>query len=619
MIRLFLQVSASEFQTAGKELGIDIKLWHIILAFIIFVVVGKLLSSFFYRRIRTNKWRKNKMKAIANTDFRDYLPYKKKRLYIPAMCQSKTPSDYPDPIDATIAETRENLLDKMLELMKDKNACNNLYCILAGAGMGKSSFMVYLYRKMVYQLDGTGHDIEILSLIQSDVIDKLNRIEDKENVILLLDALDENVEAMNDFEAFWNKLLFAIKDFNRVIITCRTQFFSSSDKEPNYTTISSFSSEKGVKAFIRFYISPFKDKERILYVKKKYRWYHPKKRKKALKMIRLNDSLMSRPLLLSNIDDLINSKDRYKYGFQIYQALIKSWLERESRRQKLYGADKLKFVSQIPLISKAAAFTLYKNLDKNPSCTMTKEQLDEFESLHPLHNAELRLNSLFNRDVRGNWKFSHKSFFEYFLSEIAFDNWDDIPNLDKFDVAMDFYNQRCLDEYERNQNNPRCWRLSSNKLFNDLTIYYAPTGFHPMHLLPVLNEKRVSSLSVKGGLFCLKDLLTAKFFKALNNTNVEVVEIDVLHGEAIPPDILQSSNLLMLVINSLENIPEKLIKNASKVGFHHHKTGKTSVFYKRSQRAYGNPYIMMHYPSELSLGIDINYLLKTGLVRTLNG
>lgn len=619
MVRLLLQVSASEFQTAGKELGIDIKLWHIIIVFILFAIVCTVLSSFLNKRIRTNKWRRNKMKSIANTDFRDYLPYKNKQLYIPAMCQSKTPSDYPDPIDATIAETRENLFDKMFELMKDKNACNNLYCILAGAGMGKSSFMVYLYRKMVNQMDGTGHNIEILSLIQPDVIDKLDRIDDKENVILLLDALDENVEAMNDFDSFWSKLLIAIKDFNRVVITCRTQFFSSSDKEPNYTTISSYSSEKGVKAFIRFYISPFKDKERILYVKKKYSWLHPKKRKKALKMIKLNDSLMSRPLLLSNIDDLINSKDRYKYGFQIYQALIKSWLDRESRRQKLYGADKEKFISQIPLISKAAAFTLYKNLDNNPSCTMTKEQLDEFESLHPLHNAELRLNSLFNRDVRGNWKFSHKSFFEYFLSEIAFENWGDIPNLGKFDMAMDFYNQRCLDEYERNLDTPACWRLYSYKLFNNLTIYNVPTGFHPMHLIPVLNEKGVSSLSVKGGLFSLNELLTSIFFKALNNTMVEVVEFDVFHGDTIPSDILQSSNLLMLVINCPEGVSGKLIKNASKVGFRYYKTGMSFVFYKRTQRAYSNPYIMMHYPTELNLGIDVNFFLKTGLMKTLKG
>lgn len=87
--RLLLQVSASEFQEAGKELGIDIKLWHIIVAIIILGIMYKVIV----RQIRVNKWRLKKMKAIANTDFRDYLPYKKKRLYIPAMCQSKTPSD----------------------------------------------------------------------------------------------------------------------------------------------------------------------------------------------------------------------------------------------------------------------------------------------------------------------------------------------------------------------------------------------------------------------------------------------------------------------------------------------------------------------------------------------
>lgn len=45
MVRLLLQVSASEFQTAGKELGIDIKLWHIITVFILFAIVGLWLST----------------------------------------------------------------------------------------------------------------------------------------------------------------------------------------------------------------------------------------------------------------------------------------------------------------------------------------------------------------------------------------------------------------------------------------------------------------------------------------------------------------------------------------------------------------------------------------------
>lgn len=210
------------------------------------------------------------MKAIANTDFSDYLPFRKKRLYIPAMYQSKTPSDYPDPIDATIAEARQNLLDKMLEVLDDKHGRDNLFCILAGAGMGKSSFMVYLYGKLVKKLDGKGHDVEILSLTHPDVIERINMIEDQGNVILLLDALDENVEAMNNYEVFWKTLLNSIKDFNRVVITCRTQFFSSFDEEPNYTEIANYSSKKGTKFFIRYYLSPFTKEERTRYIKNKY-------------------------------------------------------------------------------------------------------------------------------------------------------------------------------------------------------------------------------------------------------------------------------------------------------------------------------------------------------------
>lgn len=50
------------------------------------------------------------------------------------------------------------------------------------------------------KLDGKGHDVEILSLTHPDVIERINMIEDQGNVILLLDALDENVEAMNNYE-----------------------------------------------------------------------------------------------------------------------------------------------------------------------------------------------------------------------------------------------------------------------------------------------------------------------------------------------------------------------------------------------------------------------------------
>lgn len=604
MMFFSLQVAPSEYQTALKELGFELKMWQVILCFVMFSLLCWGMYYYYKRICKTQKWRKHKMKAISNTDFRDYLPFKKKHLYIPAMCQSKAPSDYPDPIDATIAETREKLLDKMYDVLSDKNAKNNLFCILAGAGMGKSSFLVYLYRKMVSKkLDGTGHNIAILSLVQTDVLEKIACVEDKENVILLLDALDENVEAMNDFETFWNKLLLGVKDFNRVVITCRTQFFSSADSEPNYTNLSSYMSNKGVRAFIRFYISPFKDSERRLYVKKKYKWYHPMKRRKALKVIEQNDSLMSRPLLIANIDNLIDSERKYRYGFQIYEALIESWATREADRQKLYGKDKENFVKQIPMISKDAAFLLYENLDNNTTCTMSKEQLDEFEKLHPLHNAKLTLNSLFNRDVKGNWKFSHKSFFEYFLSEIAFQNWDKVPNLNKFDMGMEFYRQRCLAEYDKFSVKNEYWSISNIGSINDLTMTLWPESFHPMHLISVLNDKNISVLTIKSTSFNVFDLLTKQFLKALKTTHVEIVEFMVPHSSDIPSDLLENSNLLMLIIDCHEQVSAKLKKNAAKVGFKctEKLDSRQTVFYKNSSKGFTNPVFMYYYPREFSL------------------
>ena len=605
MKNIILQSSPSEWKEALQEWGIDLQMWQILLLFMIILVLGWVIKHYWCNWQEARSWRNKKMKAIANTDFSDYLPFRKKRLYIPAMYQSKTPSDYPDPIDATIAEARQNLLDKMLEVLDDKHGRDNLFCILAGAGMGKSSFMVYLYGKLVKKLDGKGHDVEILSLTRPDVIERINMIEDQGNVILLLDALDENVEAMNNYEVFWKTLLNSIKDFNRVVITCRTQFFSSFDEEPNYTEIANYSSKKGTKFFIRYYLSPFTKEERTRYIKNKYPFWHFIQRRKAMKVMEKIDSLMSRPLLLANIDDLINSKVKYDYGFQIYEALIHVWATREAQRQKLHGAVFDNLVKKIPEVSKAAAYELYENLANNAACNMTKEQLDEFEKKHPLNMAELRINSLFNRDVRGNWKFSHKSFFEYFLSEIAFDDWNAVPNIEKFDMGMQFYKQRCLEEFEAfSRQTPPAWYVTNEQLYSNFIMMECPNGFNPMHLITILKEKKISSLTIMANTVH-RGFFTTQFMKALNGTPVELLEVSVSEDFDLPIEFMQNCQLQMFVLDSSKRLSFQFKKVASNAGFKCKENEHDTVFYRRNTKALANPYIMRHYPS-LDLSI-FNY------------
>lgn len=611
---MVLQSSPSEWQEALHELGVDLQMWQILLLVMILLILGWVIRLYWCKWLEARIWRKKKMKAIANTDFSDYLPFRKKRLYIPAMYQSKTPSDYPDPIDATIAEARQNLLDKMLEVLDDKHGRDNLFCILAGAGMGKSSFMVYLYSKLVKKLNGKGHEVEILSLTRPDVIERINKIDDQGNVILLLDALDENVEAMNNYEVFWKTLLNSIKDFNRVVITCRTQFFSSFDEEPNYTEITNYSSKKGTKYFIRYYLSPFTKEERTRYIKNKYPFWHFIKRRKAIKVMEQNDSLMSRPLLLANIDDLINSKVKYDYGFQIYEALIHVWATREAQRQKLHGADFDDLVEKIPEVSKAAAYELYENLANNAACNMTKEQLDEFEKKHPLNMAELRINSLFNRDVRGNWKFSHKSFFEYFLSEIAFDDWNAVPNIEKFDMGMQFYKQRCLEEFNiYSRLTPPAWYLTNEQIYNNFILMECPDGFTPMHLITILKEKKVSSLTITANAV-QREILTTQFMKALNGTSVELLEVSVPKEEELPIELMQNCQLQMFVLNSTKRLSFQFKKVAAKAGFKCKENDRDTVFYRRNTKAFANPYIMRHYPS-----LDLSAFNYSSFIRINSG
>lgn len=252
-----------------------------------------------------------------------------------------------------------------------------------------------------------------------------------------------------------------------------------------------------------------------------------------------------------------------------------------------------------------AAYELYENLANNAACNMTKEQLDEFEKKHPLNMAELRINSLFNRDVRGNWKFSHKSFFEYFLSEIAFDDWNAVPNIEKFDMGMQFYKQRCLEEFEAYLHiTPPAWFVNNEQLYSNVIMMHCPYGFNPMHLIIILKEKKISSLSITDNV-AVGDVLTPQFMKALNSTSVELLEVSILGKIDLPIDLLHNSQLQMFVLNCDEHLSYQFKKVATKAGFKCKENEHETVFYRSNAKVFANPYIMRHYPS-LDLSI-FNY------------
>ena len=66
-----------------------------------------------------------------------------------------------------------------------------------------------------------------------NILEDIEKVKDKENTILLLDAFDEDLEAIKDHPKRLNEILSKVHKFREIVITCRTQFFPSEKEEPD--------------------------------------------------------------------------------------------------------------------------------------------------------------------------------------------------------------------------------------------------------------------------------------------------------------------------------------------------------------------------------------------------
>jgi len=325
---------------------------------------------------------------------------------------------------------------------RDRGDDNKYYLLLADAGMGKTTFMINLYiaYKRQWQWWKKRYDIKLLPLGHPHAMQELDNIPDdqKKDTILLLDALDEDAEAVKKYEKRLPEILDRAWRFREIVITCRTQFFPSKAEEPTETGYVKLGGAGGEYKFQKLYVSVFDDKDIKRYLRKRFPVLNPfvwKKRRKARKIVRKSPNLMVRPMLLSHVEDLLATKKDFKYTYEIYEALIDKWLDREASKpgiKKKYGSKK-RFKEQLLQFSQSLALDLYREQEKRGGFFIHKDekintssnlQLDDLEEdlQEALGESEWRTRSLLNRNAEGYYKFSHKSILEYFLAKEAIDN-----------------------------------------------------------------------------------------------------------------------------------------------------------------------------------------------------
>lgn len=512
---------------------------------------------------------------VLDHDFKEYLGKESKGQYVETQFISCPPHEYDEPNKSVTASTREPMSTFCDRVLNVNNPNERLYMILAGSGMGKTTLMVNLFCYYVNHnltRKGLPLDIRLLKLDDENIISKIENLSkessiDPNKTILLLDALDENREAAKDFPEFQKRLESAIEPFGIVMLTCRDQFFDNEKQVPEATPWVSTGRDKNLINYNRIYISPFSDDDINKYIEKKYK-KHRKKRKQAHTIIKKCKSLMVRPLLLSYIDDLLdNGNVDYKELSDIYETLIDKWLQREvnlSQNSQMRNSNK----NTLYKFSADIAKTIYHNWQDTKSLMLSSEQMKEFMNQYKYNDVpyDTKRRSLINRNISGCYKFAHKSFLEFFLAKEYFKNSDFPLEFDGMDMARQFYEGMCVNEY-KDLSGAVKMMIPSNKIFeSEIKMRICNIkSINFKHLAPALR-----SLNIKPTSVCFEwktfsnDLLT--FLDEIKVANIEIDGYEVRSDFSLKKllDVLSLSSI-KFVGNSRMRLPNSFLNMAKKL------------------------------------------------------
>jgi len=359
-----------------------------------------------------------------------------KKYYIPTKYQNINPAIYDELSEKNDLISKSLLIEYFLKVaFQRKRNTNKYFIILADSGMGKTTFLINLFLKYKKKfLFINAYEIKYISLAGLDIDSDIEEIKNKKNTILLLDAFDEDTQAVDNYEVRLNELIEKTSKFWKVVLTCRTQFFSSEALEPNETKIPKVGPIKGFHEFHKLYISPFDQHEIQVYLRKKYSIINYLKRKEAFSIVKRSNFIMVRPMLLSYMDDLLSAGAiNYVWSFQIYNQLIIQWIRREALKKssELRGL----FEIQLRKFSEAISLYIYVNRYSTKVLSIKQEDIAFFAEKYDIDLTfiEMKSRSLLNRNDSGDYKFAHKSILEYFLAELVF------KNVNKFGYEFDFY------------------------------------------------------------------------------------------------------------------------------------------------------------------------------------
>lgn len=398
--------------------------WLLVFLFVLVLIGAGFLFSAFISKVvspllkwisQKNQFESKKEKLLKYTGIDQTKKLREiTKMYIPTRYADADSPDDEEPMAQEDDRKRPFLIQRFFDEEFSIKG-RKYYLVLADCGMGKTTFLVNFYFQT---LNKRKYNAFFVKASESPYLDAINKCKNKNKTVLFCDALDEIAEANSDFEDFIMNFFLQTSDFFRVIITCRTNFFSTSSEELNGTRISApIGNTEKFEKVRKYYITPFTKKDIHIYLLKKYR-YQKEKRDEANKIINNCEKLVARPMLLAYISDFVNDTNSYVTPCEIYEKLFSCWLKRESDNVNI-SPDVLRNNCE------SLAIIMYHKWQKTKQLGVNYRELDGDETLEKsLAMVKLQRHPLLNRTHDGIYKFAHKSFWEYIIASLCKDDFD---------------------------------------------------------------------------------------------------------------------------------------------------------------------------------------------------
>jgi len=331
------------------------------------------------------------------------------------------------PSDPTNREGEEYLADIQQSLFDymDRNLENvqrSYHLLLADTGMGKTMFSLNYFAHCRSKFPKYHTCIVSLGGSKPDQI--ISRIINKSETILIVDAFDEDANAVGRGRERLSEILEISADFKMVIITCRSQYFLSDDVIPRETPLPILVprqlGQSPTFSLVRSYISPFGPKDIQKYISKHFPLYYPWRivaRNRAKELVDRVPDLCHRPMLLERLPELAKSPSKSTEIYELYGLLVQGWIEREGKWIE---------PKNLRIISLELAVRIYTQYQSRHG-RLTPDEIERIAEQRLGKNPSwkhLTARSLLNRDSKGNFKFAHKSILEFLVVLAAIEGDD---------------------------------------------------------------------------------------------------------------------------------------------------------------------------------------------------